>query len=100
SVLGEVAISEVTEELVRSGVDDYLLDNFAFLPRRIAVEKLQALILRTDWVKEKDLGHDPGIRHIRRAAERLMAKVGEDIAIAPLRRLIDAPELTEFEKAG
>ncbi len=97
---GESILGEVVDELVRAGYDKDLLENFTFLPRRLAVEQLQELILRTDWPEEKDPEDDFGIRHIRRSAARLMAEVGEDIAILPLRQLMSAPELSDFEKAG
>jgi hypothetical protein len=99
-VFGEAILVGVISQLVRAGYDENLLENFACLPRRVAVQQLLALILRTDWPTKKDLGHDPGVRHIRRDAERLMAKVGEDIAIPPLMQLMSAPELSDFEKAG
>jgi hypothetical protein len=95
-VFGEAILAEVVSQLLRIGYDRDLLENFACLPRRFAVKQLLALILRTDW----PTGRDFGVRHVRRDAERLMARVGEDIAVSPLIQLMSAPELSDFEKAG
>ncbi len=100
SVFGEAILPEVVAQLVRTGHDENLLENFESLPRRVAVEQLHALILRTDWPRKEDVGHDPGIRHLRRDAERLMARVGDDLAIFPLMRLMSARQLSDFEKRG
>ncbi len=100
SAFGESVLPEIVEQLVRKGHDHDLLENFTCLRRRVAIEQLQALILRTDWSSAKDVGHDPGVRHIRRDAERLMAEIGEDLAIVPLMQLMSAPALSDFEKRG
>lgn len=99
SVFGESILPEIVEQLVRKGNNEDLLENFASLPRRAAIKQLSALILRTDFPRGKE-GHEAGIRHLRRHAEGLMAKVGEEVAISALLRLMSAPELTDFEKAG
>jgi HEAT repeat protein len=99
-VFGEEILMNVVAQLVRTGHNNYLLQNFTYLPRRVAVQQLRALIMRTDWSTEEELGYDPGVRHIRRDAARLMAKVGDEIAINPLFQLLSAPEISGFEKAG
>jgi hypothetical protein len=96
SVFGDEILPEVIAQLVRTGHNENLLANFACLPRRVAVEQLCALILRTDWTRDKDIG----VRHVRRYAERLMAEVGQDLALAPLLQLIAAAQLSDFEKRG
>jgi hypothetical protein len=99
-VYGEKEIQTITEELVKFGSDDDLLTNFEWLPRKQAIEKLEALILRSDWPKEEELGYDPGIRHIRRRAALLLAKIGEDAAIPSLKKILKTKQLTGFEMAG
>jgi HEAT repeat protein len=96
SVFGEGVMHEVVAQLVRTGHNHNLLANFAYLPRRRAVESLRALILRTDF----PAAWDAGVRHLRRDAEQLMAEIGQDIALAPLVQMISASELTDFEKQG
>jgi hypothetical protein len=98
-LFGESALEEIVAKLGLTGNDEDLLENFACLPRRVAVERLRALVLRTDWPK-KSAKHDPGIRHLRRRAEELIAKVGEDLAIPTLMQLMSAPQLSNFEKSG
>jgi hypothetical protein len=98
-LFGESILEEIVGKLVRTGNDEDLLENFAYLPRRVAVERLRELVLRTDWPK-KSAENDPGIRHLRRKAEELMAKVGEDLAVSPLKQLMSAPQLSDFEKSG
>ncbi len=99
-ILGEDKINTVIEELVKHGDDEDLLANFEWLPRKKAIENLEALILRCDWPNEKELGYDPGIRHIRRDAAHLLAKIGEEAAIPSLKRLLHEDILNDFEKAG
>jgi len=96
SVLGEAILPEVVAQLVRTGHSDDLLENFRYLPRRVAVEQLRELVLRTDF----PTSWDAGVRHLRRDAEKLMAGVGEDIAVSPLVELMSAPQLSDFEKSG
>ncbi len=98
SVFGESILPEIVAQLVRTGNNEDLLENFGSLPRRSAIKHLSALILRTDFPGRD--GHDPGIRHLRRNAEELIAKVGEDLAISPLIQLMSAPQLSDFEKSG
>jgi hypothetical protein len=40
------------------------------------------------------------VRHLRRDAARLMAQVGQEIALKPLTQLLSAPVLSDFEKSG
>jgi hypothetical protein len=96
SVLGEAILPEVVAELVRTGHNEDLLENFLYLPRRVAIEQLRELVLRTDFPTSRDAG----VRHLRRDAEELMAKAGEDLAISPLIELMSAPQLSDFEKSG
>ncbi len=96
SVLGEAILPEVVAQLVRTGHNEDLLENFVYLPRRVAIEQLRELVPRTDFPTSRDAG----VRHLRRDAERLMAKAGEDLAIAPLIQLMSAPQLSDFEKRG
>jgi hypothetical protein len=96
SVLGDAILPEVVEQLVRTGHSDDLLENFRYLPRQFAVEQLRQLILRTDF----STSGDAGVHHLRRDAERLMAEVGEDLAVSPLMELISARQLSDFEKSG
>jgi hypothetical protein len=96
SVLGDAILPEVVAQLVRTGHNEDLLENFLYLPRRVAIEQLRELILRTDFPTSKDAG----VRHLRRDAEELMAKAGEELAISPLIQLMSAPQLSDFEKSG
>lgn len=98
-LFGESVLEEIVAKLVLTGNDEDLLENFARIPRRSAIERLQALVLRTDWPK-KSAQHDPAIRHLRRKAEELIAKVGEELAISPLIQLMSAAQLSDFEKSG
>jgi len=96
SALGEEILPEVIAELVRTGYKRNLLQNFSCLRRRIAVEQLMLLILRRDFPRNRDAG----VRHLRRDAARLIAQVGQDIALEPLIRLLSSPVLSDFEKRG
>jgi hypothetical protein len=96
SVLGEAILPEVVAQIVRTGYGEDLLENFHYLPRRVAVEQLLELVLRTDFATKP---HD-NVRHIRRGAEKLLAEVGEDLAVSPLIELMSAPQLSDFEKSG
>jgi hypothetical protein len=100
SVFGQEALEDVVAQLLRTGSDENLLENFASLPRRVAVERLLTLILNTNWPTERDLGYDPAIRHLRRDAELLIARVGEELAIPILIQLMSASQLSSYEKAG
>jgi hypothetical protein len=95
-VLGDTILPDVVAQLVRTGHNEDLLQNFVYLPRRTTVEQLRALIVRTDWPTSRDAG----VRHARRKAEQLMATVGEDLAISPLIEIMSAPQLSDFEKRG
>jgi hypothetical protein len=96
SVFGEAILPEVVAQLVRTGHNEDLLENFLYLPRRVATEQLRELVLRTDFPTSRDAG----VRHLRRDAEELMAKAGEELAIFPLIQLMSAPQLSDFEKSG
>jgi NACHT domain len=96
SVFGEDILPQVIAELVRTGHDENLLENFSCLRRRTAVEQLYALILRTDFPRD----WNAGVRHLRRGAARIMAEVGQDIALGPLLELLSAAMLSNFEKRG
>jgi tetratricopeptide (TPR) repeat protein len=105
SVLGDAILPEVVAQLVRTGHNEDLLENFLCLPRRVAIEQLRELVLRTDFPTSRDAGvrhlrRDAGVRHLRRDAEELMAKAGEELAISPLIQLMSAPQLSDFEKSG
>jgi hypothetical protein len=96
SVFGDAILPEVVSQLVRTGYNEDLLENFLYLPRRVAIEQLRELVLRTDFPTSRDAG----VRHLRRDAEELMAKAGEELAISPLIQLMSAPQLSDFEKSG
>jgi hypothetical protein len=100
AAFGEATISEIIQEVVLWGFSADLMANFNALPRGMAVDKLEALALRTDWPDERSLGYDPGVRHIRRNAAQLMASIGEELAIPGLSRLLRADQLSSFEKSG
>lgn len=99
-MFGEQAIDEIVETLKNEGSSDILMGNFESLAPAQALRTLSALIKEKTWPAEVRRGSDAGVRHIRRQAAHLMAAIGEEDALRPLVALLNAPQLTSFERTG
>jgi len=98
---GEAVAEEIVNAIITNDYAcHYLMDALRWLPQRKAIRLLEQLVTTGDYPREKDLHHDPGIRHRRRSAASLLAEVGEDESIPTLMRLLRTDYLTDFVRAG
>lgn len=99
---GEAAAEEIVDEII--GNDDYvysgLRESLIWLPQQKAISLLKKVVASQDYPVDNDPEKDLGIRHRRRDAAFLLAKIGEDESIPILLSLLHLDYLNDYVRAG
>lgn len=99
---GETVAEEIVKEII--GNDDYvysdLIESLRWLPQQKAISLLKQVVASQDYPVDNNPKKDLGIRHRRRKAAFLLAKIGEDESIPILLYLLKLAHLENFVKAG
>lgn len=98
---GETISEEVVEKIIKSYEScPYLIKSLNWLPQRKAISLLENIITSRDYPIKQSNMNDPGIRHRRRDAAFLLAKIGDDDSIPILKGCLKQDNLSDFEKEG
>lgn len=100
-IYGETFAEEIVNKIITLDyVGDDLIDALYWLPENISISCLENIIATSKYPQSQSRDKDRGIRHRRRRAALLLAKVGQEKAIPILQRLLSLKHLTDFEKSG